>query len=201
MHYNYCRIHQTLRVTPAMQAGLSDHVWELDKLVGLLEADEAKNDRKRRDEAREVQGERPRVVTSRLRAAFSCADGRMAPMLTNFSHVMIHVNDMERAVKWYASVLGFVGKYVSAPHYASLWNESLKLRIDLHPDSQGENVGHGAMLYFAADDLDQAVAELRRRGVHVSDPRSRANSPRFTEFADSEGNAIGLYEKVPLPEN
>lgn len=42
MHYNYCRIHQTLRVTPAMQAGLSDHVWELDELVGLLEAEEAK---------------------------------------------------------------------------------------------------------------------------------------------------------------
>jgi hypothetical protein len=42
MHYNYCRVHQTLRVTPAMEAGLSDHVWEIDELVGLLEADEAK---------------------------------------------------------------------------------------------------------------------------------------------------------------
>jgi hypothetical protein len=42
MHYNFCRIHQTLRVTPAMQAGLTDHVWELEELVGLLEADEAK---------------------------------------------------------------------------------------------------------------------------------------------------------------
>jgi IS1 family transposase len=37
MHYNYCRIHQTLRVTPAMQAGLTDHVWELEELVGLLD--------------------------------------------------------------------------------------------------------------------------------------------------------------------
>jgi len=36
MHYNYCRIHQTLRVTPAMQAGLTDHVWEIEELVGLL---------------------------------------------------------------------------------------------------------------------------------------------------------------------
>ena len=27
MHYNFCRIHQTLRVTPAMEAGVSDHVW------------------------------------------------------------------------------------------------------------------------------------------------------------------------------
>jgi IS1 family transposase len=36
MHYNFCRIHQTLRVTPAMKAGLTDHVWELGELIGLL---------------------------------------------------------------------------------------------------------------------------------------------------------------------
>ena len=28
-YYNFCRIHKTLRVTPAMESGLSDHVWEL----------------------------------------------------------------------------------------------------------------------------------------------------------------------------
>src|SRR6266446_3986557 len=27
MHYNFCRVHQTLRVTPAMEAGTADHVW------------------------------------------------------------------------------------------------------------------------------------------------------------------------------
>jgi len=37
MHYNFCRIHQTLRVTPAMQAGLTDHVWSLEELIGLLD--------------------------------------------------------------------------------------------------------------------------------------------------------------------
>lgn len=36
MHYNFARIHQTLRVTPAMEAGVSDHVWSLDEVVGLL---------------------------------------------------------------------------------------------------------------------------------------------------------------------
>jgi len=37
MHYNFCRIHKTLRVTPAIEAGLTDHVWTLDELVGLLD--------------------------------------------------------------------------------------------------------------------------------------------------------------------
>jgi IS1 family transposase len=36
MHYNFCRVHQTLRVTPAMAAGISDHVWELSELLALL---------------------------------------------------------------------------------------------------------------------------------------------------------------------
>lgn len=37
VHYNFCRVHQTLRVTPAMQAGLSDHPWELIELVQLAD--------------------------------------------------------------------------------------------------------------------------------------------------------------------
>ena len=36
MHYNFCRVHQTLRITPAMAAGISDHVWELSELIALL---------------------------------------------------------------------------------------------------------------------------------------------------------------------
>jgi IS1 family transposase len=36
MYYNFCRIHQTLRVTPAMQAGVADHVWELSEIVALV---------------------------------------------------------------------------------------------------------------------------------------------------------------------
>lgn len=35
-YYNFCRVHQTLRVTPAMEAGLTDHIWMLDELVSLL---------------------------------------------------------------------------------------------------------------------------------------------------------------------
>jgi hypothetical protein len=37
MYYNFARIHKTLRVTPAMEAGVSDHVWGLEEIVGLLE--------------------------------------------------------------------------------------------------------------------------------------------------------------------
>ncbi len=41
-YYNFCRIHQTLRVTPAMQAGVADHVWELSDIVALLDSELSK---------------------------------------------------------------------------------------------------------------------------------------------------------------
>jgi IS1 family transposase len=43
MHYNFCRPHSSLGkgVTPAMAAGVTDHVWTLPELIGLLEAAEA----------------------------------------------------------------------------------------------------------------------------------------------------------------
>ena len=38
MFYNFGRVHQTLRITPAMAAGVSDHVWTVEEIVGLLDA-------------------------------------------------------------------------------------------------------------------------------------------------------------------
>jgi len=40
MHYNFVRIHQTLRVTPAMAAGITDHVWSFPEIVALAQAQE-----------------------------------------------------------------------------------------------------------------------------------------------------------------
>jgi hypothetical protein len=37
MYYNFGRIHKTLRVTPAMTAGVSDHVWSLEEIAQLAE--------------------------------------------------------------------------------------------------------------------------------------------------------------------
>lgn len=40
MHYNFGRIHKTLRVTPAMAAGVTDHVWTMEEIVYLVESKE-----------------------------------------------------------------------------------------------------------------------------------------------------------------
>jgi hypothetical protein len=36
MHYNFCGIHRTLRVTPATEAGITDHVWTLEEIAELI---------------------------------------------------------------------------------------------------------------------------------------------------------------------
>ena len=38
MYYNFCRVHQTLRVTPAMEAELTDHVWSIAEMIGLIDS-------------------------------------------------------------------------------------------------------------------------------------------------------------------
>ena len=37
MYYNFGRIHKTLRVTPAMEAGVTDHVWTLEEIAALVD--------------------------------------------------------------------------------------------------------------------------------------------------------------------
>ena len=43
MHYNFVRIHMTLRVTPAMAAGVTERLWELEDIVALIETAEPKS--------------------------------------------------------------------------------------------------------------------------------------------------------------
>ena len=37
MFYNFCKIHKTLRVTPAMEAGIDDHVWDLEEVIMMAD--------------------------------------------------------------------------------------------------------------------------------------------------------------------
>ncbi len=37
MYYNFCRVHQTSRVTPTMEAGFAGHIWTIEELVNLME--------------------------------------------------------------------------------------------------------------------------------------------------------------------
>jgi hypothetical protein len=38
VHYNFARVHKTLRIAPAMAVGLSDHVWSLEEMVLMADS-------------------------------------------------------------------------------------------------------------------------------------------------------------------
>lgn len=38
MYYNFARVHTTLKTTPAVKAGITDHVWTIGEIVGLLDS-------------------------------------------------------------------------------------------------------------------------------------------------------------------
>ena len=38
VHYNFCRVHQTLRMSPAMAAGVADTLYDMEWIVGLIDA-------------------------------------------------------------------------------------------------------------------------------------------------------------------
>ena len=42
LHYNFCRIHKTLRVSPAMEVGLTDRLWDVFDIIRLIEAERPK---------------------------------------------------------------------------------------------------------------------------------------------------------------
>ena len=42
MHYNFCRIHESVRVTPAMEAKITDQVWSIEEIISLLDTKEIK---------------------------------------------------------------------------------------------------------------------------------------------------------------
>lgn len=116
-------------------------------------------------------------------------------MLETFSHPMIYVNDLSRAVDWYKNILGFQEKFVVPHAYASLWHEGMNFRLDLHPtEANSKDVGFGPIQYFSTKSFDQTLETLKEKGVKVGTPKKEGNSARFVTFWDSEGNALGIEE-------
>ena len=57
--YNFVRIHKMLRVTPAMAAGITDRLWSMEDVVGLLDAREAPPAKRGRDKPRQPKSAQP----------------------------------------------------------------------------------------------------------------------------------------------
>jgi catechol 2,3-dioxygenase-like lactoylglutathione lyase family enzyme len=116
-------------------------------------------------------------------------------MFKKYSHPMLYVKDLNRAVEWYKSILGFKEIFVAPYAFASLCHDGMNFRLDLHPtEADSKDVGFGAINYFIANYFDGALESLRAKGVKVGTPKREGESARFVTFWDSEGNALGIEE-------
>ncbi len=117
-------------------------------------------------------------------------------MFKKNSHIMMYVNDLNRAVTWYKEKLNFSEIFVVPNSYASLKHTEMNFKLDLHPsEADSKDVGFGPMQYFTAKNFDQDMQSLKDKNVKVGTPRKEGDSPRFVTFWDSEGNALGLIEE------
>lgn len=117
--------------------------------------------------------------------------------LKAFSHPMLYVNDLARAIRWYKETLGFHIRYEAPGAYASLFHQQMNMRLDLHPtEANSSDVGFGPIIYFKTSHIEEALNELRDKGVKVGTARKEGGGPRFASFWDSEGNTLGLEEQA-----
>ncbi len=114
-------------------------------------------------------------------------------MFKRYSHTMFYSLQLDNAVKWYCSKLGFEVDYHAPGAYASLHHKAVG-RIALHATDNKADVGVGPMPYFLSDDLDEAIEQFKKLGITYSEPRREGESPRFMDIQDLDGNLIGIEE-------
>jgi catechol 2,3-dioxygenase-like lactoylglutathione lyase family enzyme len=106
-------------------------------------------------------------------------------------HVSINVDDIDAALHFYVDVLGLVAR-TDRPDFGfgGAWLDAGSQQLHLIETAPPAGLGqHFALL---VDDLEAAVAELRERGVEVSDP-SPVGSGRQAFVTDPAGNLVELH--------
>src|SRR5687768_14688088 len=98
------------------------------------------------------------------------------------------VSDYERAVAWYAQLLGGPPAFAPDPTEA-VWEvaEHRFLYIDVRPD----DAGHGIVTVFL-EDFDARVAAISERGLEPATRETYGNGVRKATYRDPDGNEIGL---------
>ena len=114
-------------------------------------------------------------------------------MVTGIATVWFPVDDMQRAVSFYADTLG-----LEITNQQEEWAElkANELTIGLNArDEESTSGDGGAVIAFSTDgSLEDAVEQLGGKGVEFTDGISEHPWGRIAAFRDSEGNALQLYE-------
>jgi catechol 2,3-dioxygenase-like lactoylglutathione lyase family enzyme len=114
-------------------------------------------------------------------------------MIGVVDHVYYWTRDMDRAVAFYADVVGFAVVRRDGNEWAEL--DAGPIRFALHGADEAAAVARSGTVVLRVDDLDTARWMLEQRGVgfdaHVGEVEGRA---RFATFRDPDGNPLQIIE-------
>jgi predicted enzyme related to lactoylglutathione lyase len=132
--------------------------------------------------------------------ASATKEGSTPMMQMKLELVPIPVSDVDRAIAFYSDKLGFTKDVDVQPA------EGVRV-VQLTPEGSGCSVGFGTGLdvyagepgsarglHLVVEDIDEARAELVRRGVAVGDIRDFGGGVKGADFADPDGNSFELQE-------
>jgi catechol 2,3-dioxygenase-like lactoylglutathione lyase family enzyme len=111
----------------------------------------------------------------------------------------IYISDMDRAVRFYSEALGFKVLERYGNHWASI-DGGPGLAIGLHPATAEVPAGRQGSIaigLYLEMPIDQAMKELKSRGVQFSGPVIDDKQLRLAFFADPDGNPFYLAEMKP----
>ncbi len=113
--------------------------------------------------------------------------------LDGVHHVSVNVRDVDEAAKFYLEVLGLEKLPRPDFGFAGMWLRSggqqiHLMQVDDHKAPEGQHFA------FKVDSLDDAIAELERRGVKVSKPFDLPGGARQAFLRDPSGNLIELNQ-------
>jgi predicted enzyme related to lactoylglutathione lyase len=115
--------------------------------------------------------------------------------LSAIGQVAMNATDIPRAVAFYRDALGMRLLFEAPPKMAFFDCGTVRLMLSLPETAEYDHPG--SVLYFRVDDIDQAYAQMKERGVTFRDqPHLIARMPDhelwMTFFNDSEGNTLAL---------
>ncbi len=128
-------------------------------------------------------------------------------MITGLGHIAFRITDLEKALDFYCTKLGFTEAFrLEREGEFSPWIVYIQVApnqfIELFPGAQGENTSRGPVGYnhfcLVVDDLPTTLRELAGRGLAITgEPQKGLDNNWQYWIKDPDGNAIELMQIVP----
>ncbi len=113
-------------------------------------------------------------------------------MVHGVSVVWLPVTDIDRAVGFYRDTLG-LEEHARQGEWAELEANGLRIGLNARESESTEGQGGAVLAFQPEGDLEDAVAELRERGVEFAGAIAEHPWGRIASFRDPDGNDLQLY--------